>query len=153
MKIIFFIVLFFIFYETNASWNINNISIKQIKESIENLEKKAEIIEDIESQKNILDKKVENIKEKIEENNQKLENKLNNSLEEKIKIKIKSIKENENYKKLNKEKRNIVFINFVKIIENRIFSIKKENITNSQKELKINILLTLKDIIEKEIVN
>jgi len=167
MKILLIIFLLFAFYQAKASWIQENQSIKEMWEKIEllkeeisktpndsdNIDEKEKKIELLETKTQILENKVDTIKEKIDENNKKLEIKINDVLENKIKERIKNIKENEKYKNIDKNIKNNLFINYIKLIEIKIISIKKEDLILSQKELKINIFNSLKELIEKEIIN
>jgi len=88
--------------------------VNYIKGNIEIEKKDNEIAEDIYRKEEILERKVDTIKEKIAENKRILDEKMQNAVQEKLNEKIKSILDNQKFQALSYESKTQIFSSVLK---------------------------------------
>lgn len=125
--------------------------LKYIDLNIETEKEKKEVVEQISKKQILLEKKVNDLKEKIETHKVDLSQKLEISITSRIISKIDEIDKNEKYKSIDKEAKNKIYLNFINDIKTKISQIEKSNLTQNYKQVKINILERIISEIEKKI--
>lgn len=121
-----------------------------IKNNLETVKKDIDIKSEINKKQELLEAKVDAIKEKIKENKDEVENNLIDIINQKIDEKINNLKNNNDFQKLNLNKKKYVIAQIIKKIEFKKES--KIKSWNSIKEREIYVYDTLLDKL-KELVD
>lgn len=122
--------------------------VNYIKGNIEIEKKDNEIAEDIYRKEEILERKVDTIKEKIAENKKILDEKMQNAVQEKLNEKIKSILDNQKFQALSYESKTQIFSSVLKKSQEKKWLLQQIEFKTSLVQKKIEIY----EIVEQKLI-
>lgn len=122
--------------------------VNYIKGNIEIEKKDNEIAEDIYRKEEILERKVDTIKEKIAENKKILDEKMQNAVQEKLNEKIKSILDNQKFQTLSYESKTQIFSSVLKKSQEKKWLLQQIEFKTSLVQKKIEIY----EIVEQKLI-
>lgn len=125
--------------------------INHIRFQIQSEKESKDLIEEILKNQNLLEQKVSYIKEKIEDHKENLQAQIESKISQKIKDRIEEIDSNQKYDKIDQKVKNKIYKDFTLSIEKRIKEVKKSNLTDNYKEMRINILSKMIEEIKTKI--
>lgn len=125
--------------------------IEHIKFHIQSEKESKDLIEEILKSQNILDLKVNYIKEKIEIHREDLQAKVEIVITSKIKQRIDEIDNDPKYQKIDIKTKNKIYNDFINQLENRLKDLEKSILSENYKEMRKNILNKMIDEIKSKI--
>lgn len=108
--------------------------VEHIKHNIQATKERKDLIEEILKNQNLIDKKVNYLKEKIQSNKEELAEKIENAVTEKISKRIDEIDTDEKYKNIDQETKNKIYKEYINKVKEKLESLEESNLSDSYKE-------------------
>jgi hypothetical protein len=118
--------------------------IAHIKFQIQSEKESKDLIEEFLKSQNILDNKVNYIKEKIEIHKEDLQSKIEIKILSKIKDRIDQIDTDKKYDMLDQASKNKIYSDFIEQIDKKIADLQESNLSENYKKMKNNLLEKMK---------